>query len=439
MFGCLSLSPKLASLSDYRRPLTIEARVKAERSRHVVLVTVPDVGRVGAALWDLVNPGLAPGVSPPVVVCADSEQAAQWADAAPSQYRAHAVTGLARSTALLKEGRVGLLAGSAADLAALVARSALKLDSIETVVLAWPESFSDALDPLLAEAPDARRIVLSWNPPALSECLERHARRAEVVGALPLDQDGRPLKPVCSARYAVVAAARRLAAVREALDALRAVRPYVWNGGPGSPPASGVDAVVATVLPSRDELATLAAIAPAVVLVTASQLPYLKSIASLTPLALPGKADRAQDRTAALRARIAERLERGEVDAELALLEPLFELWDPAEVAGAVLALQRDGGRGTEEGFAPQAVPTDAAWVKIFVTVGKKDKAGAKDLVGALIREVGLEKGQIGRIEVRETHSLVEVAPAVAEQAVRRLGGVSIRGRRVTARVDRSP
>ena len=419
--------------------MTIEVFVKAERSRHVVLLTVPEVGRVGTAVWDLVNPGLPPGVSQTapnvMVVCADHEQAAQWAAAAPAEHRAHAVTGLARSAALLREGRVGLLAGSPADLAALVARSALKLGPVETVVLAWPESFSDDVDTLLAEAPEARRIVLSWNPPALGDFLDRHARRAEVVGDLPLDQDGRPLKPVCSARYAVVGAPRRQAAVREALDALRAVRPYVWNGGPGSPPASGVDAVVATVLPTRDELVVLAGVAPAVVLVTASQLPYLKSIASLTPLALPGEADRAQDRAAALRAGIAERLERGEVDAELALLEPLFERWDPAEVAGAVLALSRQPSAVSQE--PPESPGAAAAWVKLFVTVGKKDKAGAKDLVGALIREVGLEKGQIGRIEVRETHSLVEVAPAVAEQAVRRLSGVSIRGRRVTARVDR--
>jgi hypothetical protein len=415
--------------------------VKVERSRHVVLVTVPDVGRVDIAVWDSLTPGQRPGVSSPgptvVVVCADSEQAAQWAEAAPLQYRAHAVTGLARSAAVLKEGRAGLLAGSAADLAALVARSALKLQSVDTIVLAWPESFSDAVDALLAEAPEARRVVLSWNPPALGEFLERHARRAEVVGDLPLDQDGRPLKPVCSARYAVVAAARRHAAAREALDALRAVRPYVWNGGPSSPPASGVDAVVATVLPSRQELAALAGIAPPVVLITASQLAYLKSIAALTPLALPSEGDRAQDRAAALRARIAARLEQGEVDAELALLEPLFERWDPAEVAGAVLALSRQPSAVSEEPLETPGVT--GSWVRVFVTVGKKDKAGAKDLVGALIREVGLEKGQIGRIEVRETHSLVEVAPAVAEQAVRRLGGVSIRGRRVTARVDRSP
>ncbi len=74
-----------------------------------------------------------------------------------------------------------------------------------------------------------------------------------------------------------------------------------------------------------------------------------------------------------------------------------------------------------------------------FRTVGRKDNVGPKDLVGALIKEIGLEKGQLGRIEVKETFSLVEVTPAVAEQTIQRLGGISIRGRRVTARVDRQP
>jgi len=142
--------------------------VKVERSRHVVVVSPPAVERAGA-VWPLVGPNT-------VVVCADHEQAAQWAAAAPPQHRAHAVTGLARSAALLKEGRVGLLAGAAPDLAALVARTALKLDAVETIVLAWPETFSDSLDTLLDEDPDARRVVLSWNPGALHDFLERHAR-----------------------------------------------------------------------------------------------------------------------------------------------------------------------------------------------------------------------------------------------------------------------
>src|SRR5882724_8727060 len=117
-----------------------------------------------------------------IVVCADHEQAVLWADAAPAELRAHAVTGLARTAALLKEGRVGVLAGSPADLAALVARSALKLETLETVVIAWPESSADELDTLLSEAAAARRVILSWNPPALGEFLERHARRAEIIG-----------------------------------------------------------------------------------------------------------------------------------------------------------------------------------------------------------------------------------------------------------------
>src|SRR5687768_1246086 len=110
-----------------------------------------------------------------VIVCADHEEAVRWADAAPAELRAHAITGLARTTALLKEGRVGVLAGAVADLAALVARAALKLDSAKTIVLAWPESFAAQLDGLLAEAPEARRVILSWNPTALDEFFERHA------------------------------------------------------------------------------------------------------------------------------------------------------------------------------------------------------------------------------------------------------------------------
>ncbi|HEV2672546.1 MAG TPA: DbpA RNA binding domain-containing protein [Gemmatimonadales bacterium] len=416
--------------------MTIEARVKGERSRHTVVVTPPAVERVGGGgggkAWELID-------SRAVVICADHEQASLWAEAAPPEYRAHAVTGLSRAAALLKEGRVGLLVGAPADLAALVARAALKLEAIESIVLAWPESFSGELDALLAEAPNARRVILSWNPPSLSEFLERHARRAEVIGDLPLDTDGTPLGPVGSARYAVVAATRRTAGVRDALNTLRATRPYVWYGGEIAPPAD-VDVVVAGTLPTRAEMQGLiAAQAQPVVLALATQLPYLRSIAALTPLPFSPAADRATDRAAALRGRVAERLARGDVDAELALLAPLFEDYDPALVAGALLALQRETGNEKRETVAPASLPDDGgAWARLFVTAGRKDKASAKDLVGALIKEAGLQKGQIGKIHVRETFSLVEVAPSIAEQAVRRLTGVSIRGRRVTARPDRA-
>ncbi|HEY3221203.1 MAG TPA: DbpA RNA binding domain-containing protein [Gemmatimonadales bacterium] len=398
--------------------MTIEARV-----RHVVLVTPPAVERAGA-VWELMDPHA-------IIVCADHEQAVLWADAAPVALRAHAVTGLARSAALLKEGRVGVLAGAFADLGALVSRAALKLDTVETVVLAWPEGFAAELDTLLTEAPHARRVILSWNPTALDTFLERHARRPEIVGNLPLDDVGQPLGPIATARYAIVAAGRKR--VGDVLDALRSVRPYVWSGGPVAAPTETPDAVVVAGLPTREELQLLAAIGHPTMLVLASQLPYVRSIATLTPLALPSPADRAQDRNAQLRTQISARLRQGDVDAELALLAPLFEEHAPAMVAAALLAISRQVSVAGEPAPAQQ----EDGWTRLFVSAGRKDGASAKDLVGALIKEAGLQKGQIGKIDVRETFSLVDVASHITDQAVQRLAGVSIRGRRVSARRDR--
>jgi len=188
--------------------------------------------------------------------------------------------------------------------------------------------------------------------------------------------------------------------------------------------------VIAAALPSRVELAALRAHGEPLVFVTGAQLPYLRSIAApLTAFHLP-VADRAHDQAEALRAGVAERLEQGSVDAELALLDPLFRRFDPAEVAAGLLAISRQSSVIRPPPAAPQ-------WVKVFVNVGKKDRAGAKDFVGALIREVGLDKTQIGRIEVRESFSLVEVAADAAQEAARGLTGATIRGRRVAARLER--
>lgn len=422
----------------------VDAKAALERGRPIVLVRAPAV-EAAADLWALLAWDAAARSAlsaPTVVVCSDADAAAEWVAAAPVGLRVHAVTGLARSARVLKTGTVDVLAGAAPDLAALAQRAALKLDPVATVVLAWPEAVvaseaAAAVDTLLAEAKDARRIVLSWNPALLSDFLERHARRALVVDPPPVDDAGSPLPPVCQVRYAIVPAARRMAACRDALDVLGALHPLVWEGGPTDPPqaaGSAPDAVLCTRLPTRADLAALARSGTPVVFITARQLPYLRSIAAATPLALPSGADRARDRGAGLRERVASRLAAGNVDAELALLDPLFQQFDPAEVAAALLAVL--GARGGEPS-APVTEAAPSARVKLFVTIGKKDRAAPKDLVGALLREVGLAKGDLGRVEVRETFSLVEVAAPVAAQAARRLTGVTIRGRRVLARLDR--
>ncbi len=422
-----------------------DAKAALERGRPVVLVRPPAVEQA-RDVWDLLGPpapARGPGVGPRVLVlCADDASATQWVAAAPPDARIHAVTGLARAGRILKERSVDILAGAAKDLAALLERATLKLDAVAHVVLAWPEALvaSDgaaALDTLLGEARDARRIMLSWNPGSIGDFLERHARRALVVGTPPVDESGRPLPPICRARYAVVPSLGRSLAVRDALDTMSATTPFVWNGGPIAPPEVRPDAVFCTALPSRDEIAALARLGAGdpVIFIAAAQLPYLRSVATLTPLALASGADRARDRAEALRERVAGVLTAGGVDAELALLDPLFERFDPAEVAAALLALQGESRSGTQDVMV--ATPVEGARVKVFVGLGKKDRASAKDLVGALIREAGVAKEDIGRIEVRESFSIVDVAAGAADRAIRGLTGATIRGRRVLARRDR--
>jgi hypothetical protein len=420
-----------------------DAQAALARGRPIVLLRPPAVNRA-TELWELIAPppaGRGTGPST-LIVCADHLVAEEWAGATPAGLRAHAVSGLARTSLILKAHALDILAGAPQELAALLARAALKLDQVTTVVVAWPEAFlagegAAALDTVLAEARAACRIVLSWNPAALGDFLERHARRALVEGTAAFDPAGTPLPPACQVRYCIVPTVRRAVAVRDALDALGATHPFIWDGGPVGPatPPASPDAVLCTQLPTREDLVALARLGVPLVFLTASQLPYLRSVATASPLALPSSADRARDRAEELRERVAARLAAGSVDAELALLDPLFERFDPAEVAAALLAL---GGKGATEQRGPAAAaPGVRPPVKVFVNVGKKHQAAAKDFVGALIHEAGLAKADIGRIEVREAFSLIEVAAGVAADAARRLSGSTIRGRRVLARLER--
>lgn len=459
-----------------------EARAALDRGGRVVLVT-PPAPEQAEVVWALVGapapgaveeasgaptPGRRAGVDPPraVILCPDRAAALDWAAAAPPDRAVHPVTGLDRAARLLKEGAVDALAGSLDDLVQLVSRAALKPGAAETLVVAWPEGLAagpsqGALDAFLAEAPDARRIILSWNPPALRDFLDRYAFKAPVVGDLPLDDVARPLAPIGPARYALVTPDSRLSAVRGALDVLDPRTACVWTpavehaerlratlarGEQGArlsvdTDVAGMpcDLVICARVPSRTQLAALVARGSVLLLLTPAQLAYARAIASpLTVVRLPGAADRAADAAETLRRQVAARCEAGDVEAEMLMLEPLFARCDPAEVAGALLALERERGRGKGEGAQPTSTSAAAPWVKLFVNVGKKDKVGAKDLVGALIHEVGLQKADIGRIELRDAFSTVEVAPGVAAAAAQKLSGVSIRGRRAQAKVDRN-
>jgi ATP-dependent RNA helicase DeaD len=86
---------------------------------------------------------------------------------------------------------------------------------------------------------------------------------------------------------------------------------------------------------------------------------------------------------------------------------------------------------------APPPVPDIPATARVFVGIGKKDGATVNDIVAVLTKEVRVERGKIGRVELRDAFALVELPAQDAERVAGALNGTTIRRRRVTARVDR--
>jgi ATP-dependent RNA helicase DeaD len=72
----------------------------------------------------------------------------------------------------------------------------------------------------------------------------------------------------------------------------------------------------------------------------------------------------------------------------------------------------------------------------LFVNVGVRDGARPGDLVGAITNQGGVTSEDVGKVEVRESHSIVEVSPAEADGVIERVTGATIRGRRAVVRRD---
>jgi hypothetical protein len=365
----------------------------------------------------------------------------------------HPITAPTRAQSLLRAGGVRTLIGTLPDILDLVRRSAFKPENLVRVVVGWPEyilsqGLSESLDTLLADAPEVQRLIVTEDEGAMAEFLERHARRAPVAAAARL-----PAAAAGPARYAVVDQARRAHGGRLVLDALDPRSGWIWdpspdaaarcaaltaqpgvrllNAGAGDGAADLAELAIALDLPSARVLDTLRAGArEVVVLLDGVQLPYLERIASpVTPLRLAGASDQARDALARLRRDLRERLAGGTPVTELLALDPLFEEYDPALVAAALLAA-----RGAPGPVTSEQVPT---WVRLHVNAGRRDQLRPGDLVGALLHGVGLSKDQVGRIDLREGFALVDVRASEAERAVAGLNGATIRGRRIAARIDR--
>jgi ATP-dependent RNA helicase DeaD len=187
-----------------------------------------------------------------------------------------------------------------------------------------------------------------------------------------------------------------------------------------------------------------------IVLVRPREMAHLRDVARRTGYKLVPAKEPPPSRVTSELHRLTELLTRTLRDTDLAphflALEPLFQDYAPGEVAAAALALLQDK-QSQGKGSAPEGAPAQDAsrgsgpapktWVRLFVGVGEKEGIGPGDLLGAIAGEAGVEGSQVGKIEIRETFSLVEVVSQAADRVIRGLNGTSIKGRSVRADYDR--
>ena len=374
--------------------------------------------------------------------------------AAHTGLRVHVARGIGRASRRLREKGLDLLVCSPETALTLHRRSALRPETLSSVVLAWSSGREevDGIAELMQDVrKDAQRIILGSFEDDVAGLVERYARRALTVGAPGLMGTIEPAGPV---RTVSVSWGRRVAALPELIELLDPSSLAIWALDDGHVGAirqavmadhgievttgdvSRAQTIIAFDPPTPPRLRQLLTAGEVVILTPPSVESYVRRIAATRrPLRLSGALDAAASDAEVRRTAIAGVIETGSLDRALLTLAPLLERYDGAAVAAALFELWSAGGGASP----PPSVttPETPAIAKVFVGVGKKDGATVNDLVAVLTKEVRVDRGSIGRVELRDGFMLVEIPAQDAERVAEALNRTTIRRKRVKARVDR--
>ncbi|NJD10314.1 MAG: DEAD/DEAH box helicase [Gemmatimonadetes bacterium] len=368
-----------------------------------------------------------------------------------------------------------LVATATAALASLQA-SQLKLEAVQLLVLADLDLIMrlgggaavDTLTPLVPRG--AQRVVTAAElTPEIERYVEAHARRAMTIPARPADAReritpeatgsiGYVIVPEAQKQDALVRLVRQRAGeasivVTRSEPAAAALRGLLgWRGLPAgagtlrveaadAAPATGAD--ISFDVPFDAELLRSLHRKGGMVLVLPREVAHLRRIAAEAGLGLQAQRleSAGEDAIAEYRRMVRQSVHDEDVAAQLTLLEPLFDEFSPSEVAAALSALLRRRYPPAAATAKPASAPAGAegavAFVRLFISLGTRDGIRPADLVGAIAGEAGIKGEQVGKIDIRETFSVVEVSSPVAEKVIRALNGTTLRGRAVRVDYDR--
>lgn len=80
-------------------------------------------------------------------------------------------------------------------------------------------------------------------------------------------------------------------------------------------------------------------------------------------------------------------------------------------------------------------IPQDSQWQTLYIAAGKKDKINKIDIVGLLLKKAGLQKEDVGLIEVKDQSSYVAVKRKMVNKILTQLANERIKNKKVKIEV----
>ena len=205
----------------------------------------------------------------------------------------------------------------------------------------------------------------------------------------------------------------------------------------------------------------------AITLVEPREHRLLRSIESATRqkievATVPTVADLRAKRLEITSASIREQLQAGDLDEVRTVVQSLAGEYDVVDVAAAAVKLLHVhlATGGAEEQDLPTSRPKEprphesraptsalratagrpspgSRAVRVFIGAGRLGGVRPADLVGAITNEAGISSGELGIVQIADRFSIVEVPEAAAGEVIEAMRRTSLRGQKVSVRMDR--
>ena len=150
---------------------------------------------------------------------------------------------------------------------------------------------------------------------------------------------------------------------------------------------------------------------------------------------IPSLAEVEETRAVTLLESIKERVEEGDLEKYTNLIERLMtEDYSALDIAAALLKMLmvadgKEQAAASEEFGEPQSF---GGVVRLHLNVGRDHKVGPKDIVGAISGETGLPGKLIGKIDIHDRYTFVEVPQEYAHDVLSMMKGRYIKGNKIS-------